>query len=69
MSLMPRVQEVLETMDYGPAPESNGDVKAWLSTHGHRFSHFIGGRFVAPSPLRPCQAPRRPCGRDSRGLG
>ena len=45
---MPRVSEIVATMDYGPAPESNGDVKAWLSANDHRFSHFIGGRFVAP---------------------
>jgi aldehyde dehydrogenase (NAD+) len=45
---MPRVQEILETMDYGLAPEANGDVKAWLAGHSSRFSHFIGGRFVAP---------------------
>ncbi|MBL8894622.1 MAG: aldehyde dehydrogenase family protein, partial [Rhizobiales bacterium] len=44
---MPRVQEILETMDYGPSPEANGEVKAWLVANAHRFSHFIGGRFVA----------------------
>ncbi|MFO0994530.1 MAG: aldehyde dehydrogenase family protein [Hyphomicrobiales bacterium] len=45
---MPRVQEILESMDYGPSPEANGEVKAWLADHEHRFSHFVGGRFVAP---------------------
>ena len=35
-------------MDYGPAPEANGEVKAWLAGHANRFAHFIGGRFVAP---------------------
>jgi len=45
---MPRVQEILATMDYGPSPEANGEVKAWLARHANRFSHFIAGRFVAP---------------------
>jgi aldehyde dehydrogenase (NAD+) len=45
---MPRVQEILETMDYGPSPEANGDVTAWLADHPNGFSHFIDGRFVAP---------------------
>ena len=45
---MPRVQEILETMDYGPSPEATGEVKAWLADHSNRFEHFIGGRFVAP---------------------
>jgi aldehyde dehydrogenase (NAD+) len=44
---MPSVSDVLETMDYGPAPESNGHVKDWLARHAHGFGHFIGGGFVA----------------------
>jgi aldehyde dehydrogenase (NAD+) len=45
---MARVSEILETMEYGPAPEANGETSAWLSERGGRFNHFIGGRFVAP---------------------
>lgn len=33
-------------MDYGPAPESDAEVRAWLATHKSSFGHFIGGKFV-----------------------
>ncbi|MGH6682289.1 MAG: aldehyde dehydrogenase family protein, partial [Bradyrhizobium sp.] len=35
-------------MDYGPAPEADGEARAWLKRHGAVFGHFIGGAFVAP---------------------
>jgi len=44
---MPSVTEILETMDYGPAPEAAGEVTKWLAARG-RFGHFIAGRFTAP---------------------
>ena len=40
------VKEVFETMDYGPAPESDGNTLAWLEQHKRSFTHFIGGKFV-----------------------
>jgi aldehyde dehydrogenase (NAD+) len=40
------VAEYFETMDYGPAPESDAEVRAWLATHKSSFGHFIGGSFV-----------------------
>ncbi|MEM9551951.1 MAG: aldehyde dehydrogenase family protein, partial [Pseudomonadota bacterium] len=43
------VNEVFETMDYGPAPESAEDVLAWLVDQGDRFGHFIDGQFTDPS--------------------
>jgi aldehyde dehydrogenase (NAD+) len=43
---MPSVSDVLETMDYGPAPESNAHVKEWLKLHEKGFGHFVGGKFV-----------------------
>lgn len=46
---MTAVAEILRTMDYGPAPEANSEVVAWLEKHEGRFLHFIGGRFVAPA--------------------
>lgn len=46
---MPSVTEILETMDYGPAPEAAGEVQAWLAARG-RFGHFIDGAFTAPGP-------------------
>ncbi|TXR46397.1 aldehyde dehydrogenase family protein [Phyllobacterium endophyticum] len=33
-------------MEYGPAPESNSDVQAWLEANRKGFGHFIDGRFT-----------------------
>lgn len=38
---MPTIQEILQTMDYGPAPESTKEAHAWLDQHGRRFGLFI----------------------------
>jgi len=46
---MRTVKEIFETMEYGPAPESQDFVDAWLDKHGRRFGHFINGRFVEGS--------------------
>ena len=46
---MPSVKEILDTMDYGPAPEANGHVTDWLKTHEKGFGHFIGGKFGGSS--------------------
>ncbi len=46
---MSRIAEILATMDYGPAPESDAQAQAWLDRHGRRFGHFIGGRWVKGS--------------------
>jgi aldehyde dehydrogenase (NAD+) len=42
------VAQYYETMDYGPAPEADGEARAWLKRHEASFGHFIGGEFVAP---------------------
>ena len=42
------VKEILETMDYGPAPESAADALAWLDERDRRFGHFIDGTFTKP---------------------
>ena len=39
-------------MDYGPSPESESHVDAWLKGHAAGFRHFIGGQFVAASDGR-----------------
>jgi aldehyde dehydrogenase (NAD+) len=44
---MPTVTEILETMDYGPAPEATGEVMAWLKARGV-FGHYIDGAFTKP---------------------
>jgi aldehyde dehydrogenase (NAD+) len=49
---MPTVTDVMESMDYGPAPESNAHVKEWLSRHSDGFGHFINGGFVKSSGKR-----------------
>jgi aldehyde dehydrogenase (NAD+) len=49
---MPTVTDVLNTMDYGPAPESNSHIKEWLAKHDKGFGHFINGGFAASSAKR-----------------
>lgn len=44
---MPTVNEILTTMDYGPAPEATTEVMKWL--RGRSFGHYINGAFVAPA--------------------
>src|SRR5690606_35138437 len=46
--LMNEIRNILKTMEYGPAPESDAYVAAWLDRKGRRFGHFIAGRFDAP---------------------
>ena len=48
---MARIAELMQTMDYGPSPESDADVRAWLAAHADGFGHFIGGRFTPPAQL------------------
>ncbi len=48
---MPTVTEVLNSMDYGPAPESNTIVKDWLAQHAAGFGHYINGAFTKPKNL------------------
>jgi aldehyde dehydrogenase (NAD+) len=45
---MTRIEDILSSMDYGPAPEEAGVARAWLARHGGRFGHWIGGRFTPP---------------------
>ncbi len=40
---MSDVLSILDTMQYGPAPESANEALAWLDTHHRRFDHYIGG--------------------------
>ncbi|MFT3688431.1 aldehyde dehydrogenase family protein [Paenirhodobacter sp.] len=40
------IKDIMDTMDYGPAPEGAGDARAWLAAHDHRLGHFIGGAFT-----------------------
>jgi aldehyde dehydrogenase (NAD+) len=40
------VARYFDTMDYGPAPESDTDARRWLASHAEGFGHFIDGRFT-----------------------
>ena len=44
---MTTVAERFETMDYGPAPESDAPVRDWLARHGGAFGHYVGGAWRA----------------------
>ncbi len=43
---MATVAEIFETMEYGPAPESDAAARAWLTAHDGTFGHFIGGKWT-----------------------
>lgn len=45
---MPSIKDIMHTMDYGPAPESNSEVKAWLQARSAGLGHYIDGKFTAP---------------------
>ncbi len=42
------IRDIFDSMDYGPAPESNGEAIVWLSRHHNRFGHWIDGGFTKP---------------------
>ncbi len=42
------VSEILETMAYGPAPESPAAAMAWLDDHDRDFGLFIGNNWLKP---------------------
>lgn len=43
------VEDIMETMEYGPAPESDAPAREWLADHDARFGHFIDGEFSLPA--------------------
>ena len=45
---MPTIKEILQTMDYGPAPESTKEAQAWLEGRGRRFGLFIDNKWTEP---------------------
>ncbi len=40
------IKEIFAAMSYGPAPEANGEVLAWLKKHKGAFGHYIDGTFT-----------------------
>ncbi len=49
---MPKIAELFETMEYGPAPEAADVARQWIARRGPRFGHFIGGAWVEPESGR-----------------
>ncbi|WBU61596.1 aldehyde dehydrogenase family protein [Paracoccus albus] len=48
---MTKITDILNTMDYGPAPEDSSIVRDWLNDHKDGFGHFINGEFTKPGKL------------------
>ncbi len=49
---MSKVADILETMEYGPAPESAALAEQWLETRKRTFGLFIGGEWREPVSKR-----------------
>ncbi len=41
-----KVAEIFETMEYGPAPESDDHAKAWIENRKGLYTPFINGKFI-----------------------
>jgi len=39
------VTDLYQSMEYGPAPESDAIAQEWLDQHRRSFGHFVGGRW------------------------
>ena len=46
------VAEILDDLDYGPAPESDAEARTWLARHKEGTRLFIGGAWQAPKSGR-----------------
>jgi aldehyde dehydrogenase (NAD+) len=42
------VRDIFTSMDYGPAPESTAEARAWLQRHDATLQHLIAGEWAAP---------------------
>jgi len=45
------IKDIFASMAYGPAPEGNAEVLAWIAGHQGRFGHWIDGAFTAPGEV------------------
>ena len=48
---MGKIAELMRTMEYGPSPEADDSVRAWLKRREGGFGHFIDGEFTKPGAL------------------
>ena len=48
---MGKIADLMQTLDYGPSPESDEAVRGWLASHAKGFGHFIDGAFTKPGAL------------------
>ncbi|WP_371875676.1 aldehyde dehydrogenase family protein [Duganella dendranthematis] len=48
---MPTIKEILNTMEYGPAPESTKEAQAWLEQRGRQFGLFINNEWSEAGEL------------------
>ncbi len=46
------IQQIYETMEYGPAPESRAPADEWLQSRNHQFELFIGGKWHTPKSAK-----------------
>jgi aldehyde dehydrogenase (NAD+) len=42
------VSKIMESMEYGPAPESDAPAREWLAAHKAGFGHFLAGKLTQP---------------------
>ena len=45
---MSETADIFQTLEYGPALESDSAAQAWLESHTRNFGHFIDGAFTEP---------------------
>ena len=45
---MNKISDIMQSMEYGLAPESDDVARQWLESHSGKFGHFINGKFTKP---------------------
>lgn len=45
---MSQIADIFDTLEYGPAPESDTHAKDWIATRDGRLTPFINGAFITP---------------------
>jgi aldehyde dehydrogenase (NAD+) len=53
---MTKVAQIFETMEYGPAPESENWANEWMEAKKKTYTPFINGKFVTPSKAKSFKA-------------